>query len=282
MNLINRYTLPSLLAAGGLVLTLSATNTATAGDTAPAIETPTQNADGTLAQFRIPGLTKKKGDKADKGAKGEPAKAAPPPEPNLELRAGLQCIDGVKPMDVQRGVKRDYDVKEGMSVDQRSGFMDREPVTMTNGCFLGELQPNTCFAFTVNEAAYTALGNSNDWAVQCVYSDAPGDGALENKGEYPYQVDNMPGKEMMLLCGHDEGDAYECAEGSNSSRSGEWDKKLDKDGKIQLGFCINTKPYQELSYNKDDYPSGRWAYCQYYNSKTKKNMFGYEFLQTHR
>ncbi|MCO4770067.1 MAG: hypothetical protein KDA24_08570 [Deltaproteobacteria bacterium] len=279
MNFINRFTLPSLLAAGGLFLGFSASNNAVARDAAPEVAVPTQNAEGTLAQFKIPGLGKKKGGKA---AKEEPAKAAPPPEPNPELRAGLECIDGLTPMDVQRGVRREYDVKEGMSTDQRTGFMDREPVEMTNGCFLGELQPNTCFAFTVNEKKYTELGNSNDWSVQCVYSDDAGAGALENKGEYPYQVDSMPGKEMMLLCGHTEGDGYECAEGSNSARSGEWDKKLDKEGKIQLGFCINTKAYQELSYDKDDYPSGRWAYCQYYNSKTKKNMFGYEFLQTHR
>jgi len=278
VNIVSRYTLPALLAAGGIFLGLSLTNPATASDVSPEAEVSTQGIDGTLAQFKIPGLSKKGGKKG----KSEPAKVVPPPEPNLDLRAGLQCIDGFKPMDVQRGVRREYDVKEGMSTDQRTGFMDRESVEMTNGCFLGELQPNTCFAFTANESKYAELGNSNDWAVQCVYSDDPGAGALENKGEYPYSVDSMPGKEMMLLCGHTEGDGYECAEGSNSSRSGEWDKKLDKEGKVQLGFCVNTKAYQELSYDKDDYPSGRWAYCQYYNSKTKKNMFGFEFRQTHR
>ena len=107
-------------------------------------------------------------------------------------------------------------------------------------------------------------------------------GVIENKSEYPYGVDNMPGNEMMLMCGHSEGEGYECAEGSNSSRSGLWQEKLKADGgKQQLGFCAGDYAWQEVSYRDDvaKYPAGRWVYCQYYNTPSKKSMFGYEFLQ---
>lgn len=287
MNNLTRNAIPCLLAAGGLVLSFSTFNSATAGDV------PEVSADniGPVAAAGIPGLfgkgkAKAKGEAKGK-AKGEAkgaakATAAPAPEPNLELRAGLGCIDGFLPTDVQKGTMREYDVKEGMNVSQRSGFMDRAPVEMTNGCFLGELKPSECFAFTVKSEKYAALGNSNDWEVQCVYSDDPGAGAIGNKDEYPYSVDRMPGKAMMLLCGHSEGDAYECDEGSNSARGGVWQKKLEATGKEQLGFCNNELTKQSVTYDTDQYPSGRWVYCQYYNKQSKKNLFGYEFLQTTR
>ncbi len=211
------------------------------------------------------------------GGGGEPA---PAPEANLELRAAISCIDDLVPGDVTRGVMRDYDVKEGMKTSQRSGLMDREAVELSNTCFLGELQPRDCFALTVNEEKYTSLGNSNDWEVQCVYADDPSSGAIGNKSEYPYSVDRMPGKAMMLMCGNPDGDPYECAEGSNSARGGLWKEKMTAQGKVQLGFCAGEYAHQELpNYDHKDYPGGRWVHCQYYNNTSKKSMFGYDFLQ---
>ena len=207
------------------------------------------------------------------------AEAAPAPEANLELRSAISCIDDLVPGDVQRGVMGDYDIKEGMKTSQRSGLLQREPVEPSNTCFLGELQPRECFAITVNEEKYKSLGNSNDWEVQCVYSDDAAAGALENKSEYPYNVDDMPGKAMMLMCGNPAGDEHECAEGSNSARSGLWKEKMVAEGKVQLGFCAGEYLYQELTYDHKAYPGGRWVHCEYYNNTSKKSMFGYDFLQ---
>jgi hypothetical protein len=274
LNSLSRYACLSLVVSGGLILALSTSQEAVAGgESQPEVVTEGQEDD------RLAGLQDlfKKKDKKKKGK--EPAAPAAAPDPNPELRAGLQCIDGIAPQDVQMGVMREYDVKEGMKVSQRSGFMDREAVTMTNTCFLGELEPAHCFAFTVDQAKYESFGNSNDWEVQCVYSDDPGAGAIENKDEYPYSVDRMPGKAMMLLCGHDEGDAYKCDSGNNSGRSGVWQKMLEAEGKEQLGFCSGEYVKQALTYDVSKFPGGRWVYCQYYNSQTKKNLFGYEFLQ---
>jgi hypothetical protein len=279
---LTRTALPCLLAAGSMILGFSTFSAATAGDV------PTASTDnmGPVVAAGFPGLPGLRGKGKGK-AKAEAAAPVPPPEPNPDLRAGLQCIDGLVPGDVQVGVMREYDVKEGMNTSQRTGFLDRKPADVSNGCFLGELQPAGCFAFTVDQKKYEALGNSNDWQVQCVYSDDPGAGAIENKDEYPYQVDSMPGKAMMLLCGHTEGDGYECDEGNNSGRSGVWQKKMEAQGKQQLGFCTQVYSKQSLPYidnTHDDgkYASGRWVYCQYYNKQSKKNLFGYEFLQTSR
>ena len=41
---------------------------------------------------------------------------------------------------------------------------------------------------------------------------------------------------------------------------------------------LDRVAYQELSYKKQDFPKGRYLYCQYYNTKSKKSLFGYEFL----
>jgi hypothetical protein len=276
---LNRSPFLLLVAAGGLSAALSAPAPAQAGDASPVAAKASEGSEPIAAG----GLQGPFGKKGGGAAKEEAAKApAAAPEPNQDLRARLQCIDDFKPTDVQGGVVRDYDVTEGMSVSQRTGFLDRKPQEMTNGCFLGELQPPSCFAFTVDSEKYAALGNSNDWELQCVYSDDPAAGMITNKEEYPYSVDRMPGNQMMLLCGHGEGDAYECDGGSNSGRSGVWKEKLEKEGKEQLGFCVNEYVKQSVVYDTAAYPGGRWVYCQYYNKQSKKNLFGYEFLQKTR
>lgn len=203
----------------------------------------------------------------------------PDPEPNPELRENvLSCIDGFQPQDVQLGRVGKYKFTEGVSTKERTGFLDRQPLEMTNGCFLGVLQPEQCVAMTVDSKKYAELGNSNEWEVQCIYSDAPGEGAIKNKSMFSYSVDRLSPYYFMFMCGHDQGEGYECAEGSNSMRGIKWREKLEAEGKEQLGFCINRVAYQELSYKKDDFPKGRYLYCQYYNKQTKKSLFGYEFL----
>ena len=222
--------------------------------------------------------TEDTGEKTEE-KKEEAVADVPAPEPNPELRETvLSCIDGFAPQDVQIGRVGKYKFTEGVNTQERTGFLDKKPLEMTNGCFFGVLQAEQCVAFTVDSKKYAELGNSNDWDVQCIYSDAPGEGAVKNKSMYSYSVDRLSPYYFMLMCGHDQGDGYECAEGSNSMRGIKWREKLEKEGKEQLGFCINRVAYQELSYKKQDFPKGRYLYCQYYNTKSKKSLFGYEFL----
>ena len=206
----------------------------------------------------------------------------PDPEPNAELRKSLlKCNSSVTPGDVLSGRVGEYKFTEGMNTDERTGFLDRKPIEMTDGCFLGEFKPGECAAWTVNEENYKALGNSNDWEVQCVYSDDPGAGVIKNKGEFPYTLDRMNPHYFMLMCNHDQDESYQCHEGSNSARGGKWREQLDAQGKVQLGFCApESLVYQETSYEDKDYPKGRWVYCQYYNKQSNESMAGFEFLQT--
>lgn len=210
-----------------------------------------------------------------------PEPEAPEPEPNPELRKTLlKCNAEVKPKDVQSGVVGPYKFTEGMKTEERTGFLERQPLEMSEGCFLGELSPSQCVSWTVDEKKYAALGNSNEWEVQCVYSDDPSAGVIRNKNEFPYKMETLNPYYFMLMCGHDQGDSYECMQGSNSIRGGKWRDKLKAQGKLQMGFCApKSVMYQEVAYDYKKFPKGRWIYCQYFNKKTAQSMVGFEFKQ---
>jgi hypothetical protein len=213
------------------------------------------------------------------GGGGEAAEAAnvPDPEPNPELvDKMLSCIPDLKPQDVQYGKVAKYKFTQGMKTDERTGFLERESVEMTNGCYVGALEPEQCVSMTVDTAKFEGLGNSNKWEVQCVYADDPSAGMIKNKNMYPYALDRMKPNYYVLMCGHDQGEGYECAEGSNSKRGGIWRDKLKAAGKTQLGFCVNRKLYQETDYEDKDFPKGRYLYCQYFNSTSGKALFGWQ------
>ncbi len=191
-------------------------------------------------------------------------------QPNPELRQTLlQCTDA-KISQVEHGYVKDYNVTEGLSTTTYSGFIERENVSVTHGCFVGELESNQCAVMQVDTDAYEAMGNWNDWQMQCVYSDRPQAGAIESKDSYPYKADYIALKAMLYKCGHDQGDQYPCHEGNNSTRSGVYQKQYLKD-KTQLSVCANTA--------WDAPAKGQYVYCQYYNKQSKKSLFGFEFLQ---
>jgi len=210
----------------------------------------------------------------------EPVVEAPDPEPNPALRESvLQCIPGLAPKDLMLGRVGKYKFTEGINTSERTGFLDRQPIEMTNDCFIGELQPEQCVAFTFDEKKYAELGNSNEWEMQCIYSDDPQAGAVKNPNERPSQdAEDMSPYYFMLMCNHDQDSSYACHEGSNSMRGIKHREELEKKGKQQMGFCINKKMYQEVTYDVTQYPKGRYMYCQYYNKKTNKSAFGFEYL----
>jgi hypothetical protein len=205
----------------------------------------------------------------------EPA-PVPDPQPNPELRKGLQCLD-FKPFDLQIGVKEDYKVKIGMATETRGGFIKREKAELSDGCFLPVLKPNQCAHMLVNQAKFEALGNSDDWKVQCVHSDAPDQGVITSTDLFPYSIQPGPVdyKDMILLCGHDQDPSYACNPGSNSARGGEWQKVLEAKKAVQISVCA----YPDGSVGDASFPKGRYVYCQYFNKKSGKSLIGFEYLR---
>ncbi len=195
--------------------------------------------------------------------------------PSDTLKSFTQCLD-FKPSNIITGYREDYTFRQGMSTEKRSGLIKREQASLRDGCILPSLKPMQFVYMEVDTKKYEALGNSNDWEMQCVKSDAPEQGALsetESKSESPYKVDYLSGKDMMLHCGNSEG-INECASGSNSSRSGAWKKKLDASGKTMLSVYATPSMLAPQS--------GEKLYCQYFNKKKNQSLFAFEYLRVRK
>lgn len=209
---------------------------------------------------------------SSKGKSSSKSSAATPSlegGPDKSLMAMTTCTD-FKPENIIIGKSGTYTFQKGFSKEERTGLINRKSATLNNGCFLPSLQSREIAYMEVDTKKYEALGNSNDWSMQCVKSANPGDGALTNKGEYPYTVNVLTGKAMLLYCGNSEG-IEECAEGSNSSRSGKWDKKLKANGKTMLSVLATTSTMAPKQ--------GEKLYCQYYNQTSGKSLFAFEYLR---
>ena len=191
-------------------------------------------------------------------------------KPNPELRSSILKCDDVALSNVQIGNVSSYNVSEGISSSKYTGFINRRPASVSNTCFVGVLKSDECATIEVSKAALDKAsgGTSNNLKMQCVYSDNPSTMATS---EVPYKADNVSLKDMLLKCGHDQGDGYACDEGSNSSRAGKY-KKQNLNGKVQLSVCA-------VRYHQAP-EGGQHIYCQYYNKKSKKSIFGFEFDQT--
>ena len=178
-----------------------------------------------------------------------------------------------KPENITLGYSGNYTFQKGFTKEKRTGLINREAGTLANGCILPSLKSRQIVYMEVDTKKYKAAGSSNDWSMQCIKSANPGAGAVgekEGKTEYPYTVNYLSGKAMMLHCGNSEG-IEECAEGSNSSRSGAWKKKLNAKGKTMLSVLANTSTLAP--------PEGEKLYCQYYNQKSGKSLFAFEYLR---
>ena len=191
--------------------------------------------------------------------------------PDKKLISFTKCSD-IKLTNVLTGYLGSYTFQQGFSKEKRSGLIKREKGEATNTCILPSLQPQQMVYMEVDTKQFEAAGSSNDWSMQCIKSDKSSEGALENKTEIPYKVSYLSGKDLMLHCGHSEKNAEECAEGSNSSRSGKWKKKLDKDGKTMLSVLAQKSSLAAAG--------GEKLYCQYYNKVSGKSLFAFEYIRT--
>ena len=207
----------------------------------------------------------------------KPSSASSATSPSLEGGPDKSLTDmtsctSFKPENVTIGKSGTYTFQKGFSKEKRTGLINRKSGTLSNGCILPSLQSREIAYMEVDTEEYTE-GNSSDWSMQCVKSDNPGAGAVgdtEGKTEYPYTVNYLTGKDMLLFCGNSEG-VEECAEGSNSNRSGKWKKKLQSKGKTMLSILANTSTLAP--------PQGEKLYCQYYNQSSGKSLFAFEYLR---
>lgn len=190
-------------------------------------------------------------------------------QPNPELRSSVLKCDDVKLTNVQIGNSSSYQVTEGLSKSSYTGFINRRPAEVSHQCFVGVLDRGECVTMEVPQSDIKRVtqGDHNSLKMQCVYSNDPGEMAT---AEVPYTAKMISLNQMLLKCGHDQGDDYACDEGSNSQRAGKYKKQL-KD-KQQLSVCATT--YHQVK------NGGQHIYCQYYNKKSKKSLFAFEFLQS--
>ncbi len=221
------------------------------------------------------GAPKKSGAQTTTSSSTEVAAAGQTPKlgtPSSDLVAMTKCA-ALKPEKITIGTLGDYTFQQGFSNEKRSGLINRRTGALSNGCILPSLNSREIAYMEVDEKKLDALGSSNDWEMQCIKSGNPGAGvvgASEPKTEYPYTVNVLSGKDMMLHCGNSENVA-ECAEGSNSSRSSAWKKNLDARGKTMLSVLANTSTLAPAQ--------GEKLYCQYYNKKSGNSLFAFEYLR---
>lgn len=215
-----------------------------------------------------------------KEVKKKPSSSSSGTTPSLEGGPDKSLTDmtscaSFKPENITIGKSGTYTFQKGFSKEKRTGLINRKSGALTGGCILPSLQSREVAYMEVDTKAYKA-GNSSDWSMQCVKSANPGAGAVgdsEGKTEYPYTVNYLAGKDMLLFCGNSEG-VEECAEGSNSNRSGKWKKKLQSKGKTMLSILANTSTLAP--------PQGEKLYCQYYNQSSGKSLFAFEYLRLNK
>lgn len=219
-------------------------------------------------------LTSEKKDEAKNSASNTAASASSislGDGPDDSLISFTKCSD-LKVSNIVIGNVGNYTFQQGFSKEKRSGLINRVKGQATKGCILPSLQPMQNIYMEVDTKKLKAKGDSNNWKMQCVQSADPGAGVVTGATEYPYKTSFLSGKDMMLHCGHSEENVEACAEGSNSSRSGAWDKKLKANGKTMLSLMAVKSTMAP--------PQGEKLYCQYYNTKSAESLFAFEYLRT--
>ncbi len=152
-----------------------------------------------------------------------------------------------------------YTFSQGISTEERSGIVDRQNVSAQNGCFFPGLAVGDILYVEFDKNKY----NKHDYNVQCVSYD--GSEQLDNTNGP--RVGNYKGKDVMLHTGNSLG-YTPVASGSNSSRSGAYDKHL-----AGRGRAMQTFNFGALHTDK----SGTDFYCQYFNKKTGQSALALTF-----
>lgn len=190
--------------------------------------------------------------------------------PAANLKALTKC-HGASMTNVQVGQYGSYYFQSGMSREERSGFINRRPGSVTDGCILPSLQPKEVVYFEVDESVKRQFSNA---VMQCVRSANPSAGTLqEAKDNYAYHTGFLTGKDVHLHCGNDQ-NITDCGTGKNSARGGQYKKKLRAKGKAMLSVQATS------SLNAP--AGGEKLYCQYFNAKTGTSLFAFEYIRARK
>lgn len=151
----------------------------------------------------------------------------------------------------------DYTFSQGISTQERSGLLNRVAVS-PDGCTFPAMGVFDVLYVEVDKGAYSR-GN---YDLQCVSFDGK---EQLNRGTRP-PLNNYSGKDVMLHTGNSTG-YTPTATGSNSSRSGAYDKVLDARGKEMITFNMP-------GLHTD---SGTDFYCQHYDKNTGQSALAFTF-----
>jgi hypothetical protein len=124
------------------------------------------------------------------------------------------------------GKRGKYEVKQGLSVSKRDGFLERKAVKPTSGCFFGNMSSGDCVVVHFDKAALEKLSPRG----QCVFSDTSKPaGAVFLTGRA------VELHEILLKCPGASG--YKCTDDDNNSRSLALEKELKEKGLKAWSFC---------------------------------------------
>lgn len=151
----------------------------------------------------------------------------------------------------------DYTFSQGISTQERSGLLNRVAVS-PNGCTFPAMGVFDVLYVEVDKGAY----NRGSYDLQCVSFD--GKDQLSRAEKPP--INNYKGKDVMLHTGNSTG-YTPTASGSNSSRSGAYDKVLNARGKEMITFNMP-------GLHTD---SGTDFYCQHYDKNTGQSVLAFTF-----
>jgi len=155
----------------------------------------------------------------------------------------------------------DYTFSKGLNTETRGGLIEREPV-QPSGCTLPGVGSGDVIYVEVDRAGF----NTHEHNMQCVSFD----GSQQLARDWVPPTNNYTGKDVMLHTGNSLG--YEpTATGSNSTRSGEYDKWLKSRGREMITFNM---PYLHTDKGGTDF------YCQYYNDKTGKSAVAFTYRRS--
>lgn len=141
----------------------------------------------------------------------------------------------------------DYTFQQGISTEERGGIIDRRDIAPTSGCLFEGLG--------VGDVLYVEFDRNkfsrHKYAIQCVSYD----GSEQQDNVFGPSVSNYAGKDIMLHDGNSLG-YTPTASGSNSSRSGAYDKYMKSRGRDFA--IINFK-------GRHDDKAGTDFYCQWFD-----------------
>ena len=182
-------------------------------------------------------------------APGHAGNAGPTPANLIKM---TQCANlGIGNAFVARA--GDYTFQQGLSTEERSGLLNRRPVQPVSGCLFEGMGIGDVLYVEFDADKYQKYA----YKVQCVAYD----GKEQLDHTFGPKVGNYKGKDVMLHEGNSTG-YTPTASGSNSNRSGAYDKYMAKRGR-----AFTTINFESLHTDK----AGTDFYCQLYDKSTGKS-----------